>query len=98
MNPMIPNEILTLTASATLTGTRTNIEGDATAGLVVATLPLAKLVRGIIFQLAKIDPVANVFRVAAQPGETINGDPTCDLFVQYDNVTLRSNGTEFVIL
>lgn len=68
---------------------------DATAGLTIATLPDATLVRGRIYVLKKIDATVNPARISTVLGQTIDGLLTIDMLVQYQTVTVQSNGVNW---
>lgn len=70
---------------------------DATAGNVTITLYPSADIKGQEFIIEKIDSTTNTVTVAAQGSDTVNGDPSFDLLLQYESVQPRSTGTGYLI-
>lgn len=86
----------TFTSSATITA-GAFILGDATGGAITLTLPLAGQFKGRTFVISKLDGSANAVTIDGNGSETINGATTYVLNNQYDSVTIRSTGSEWLI-
>lgn len=67
------------------------------AGITI-TLPPAADATGHIYFIKKIDSSANVVTIDPSGSETIDGGLTAVLTVQYEAITIQSDGTEWWIL
>ncbi len=74
------------------------ILGDATSNNVTITLPAASAAANRPFNIKKIDASANLVILAAAGADTIDGAATVSLTVQYQSLTVVSNGTSWYIL
>lgn len=70
---------------------------DATAENVTITLYPSADINGQEFIIEKIDSTTNTVTVAAQGSDTVNGDPSFDLLLQYESVQPRSTGAGYLI-
>lgn len=70
---------------------------DATLGDVIITLYPAATIQGQEFIIEKIDSSTNKVTVAGNGSETVNGDPSFDLLLQYESVQPRSTGSNYLI-
>lgn len=70
---------------------------DATSAAITITLPDVRRFWGFPFNVKKVDASANVVTVDAG-ATTIDGAATFPLTVQYQSVTLISDGTEWWVL
>jgi hypothetical protein len=70
---------------------------DASAGDVTVTLYSSATVQGQEFIVEKIDSTTNKVIVAGSGSDTVNGDPTFDLLLQYESVQPRSTGAGYLI-
>ena len=86
------------TANYTITGTDTVIFADATSGNVVITLPVASGLSGYRFYVKRIDSASNTCSVARSGSDTIDGQTSISLDLQYTSLTLVSNGTNWYII
>lgn len=68
-----------------------------TAGDVRVTLPPSATIKGQTFIVEKISDTTNKSIVAATGTETINGDPSFDLLLQYESVEPTSTGAGYLI-
>lgn len=75
----------------------TFINADATAGAFTLTLPLASQIPGRVLVIIKTDVSANAVTVDGAGSETINGALTQALNAQYNSITIRSTGFEWLI-
>ena len=71
---------------------------DCSSNAITATLPAAPAMAGEEFTVAKIDNSVNALTLDVSGGGTINGSTTLIIIVQWDSVTLRSNGAEWRIV
>lgn len=72
--------------------------GDATAGPVTVTLPSAASLEGRTLIIKKIDSTLDTVTIAANGGETIDGEATQVIYTQYTSKTIVSDGTEWWII
>jgi hypothetical protein len=82
-----------LTVNTALDSTHKDLLFDATAGNLIATLPLASSCSGREYAIKKTDSSANTVTVSAS--ENIDGATTYVLSVQYAVVRVKSNGTQW---
>jgi len=71
---------------------------DASGGTRTATLPSAATVTGIIYNIKKIDTSGNIVTITTIGGQTIDGASTYSLTVQYQSVTIQSDGSNWFII
>lgn len=70
---------------------------DASSGAITITMISATDITGQTFIIEKIDSSNNAVTIAGNGSETINGDPSFDLLLQYESVEPTSTGTGFLI-
>ena len=70
---------------------------DASAGAITHNLPTA-VGNGAILTIKKIDSSTNTITVDPNSTETIDGGGTAVLQVQYESISLVSDGTNWVII
>jgi hypothetical protein len=71
---------------------------DASGGAFTVTLPAASGVTGLVLHVKKTDSSGSAVTIDGNSTETIDGDQTIDLLLQYESVTLVSDGTSWHIL
>lgn len=71
---------------------------DATAGNVTITLPTAASADERKYNVKKVDASVNTVTVDADGAETIDGAANYVLTVQYQSVSVQSNGTAWWVL
>ncbi len=71
---------------------------DAAAGAVAVALPAASTVAGRVFNIKRLDGTVNTVTVDPDGAELIDGATTAALTIQYESVTLVSDGTGWSIL
>jgi hypothetical protein len=86
----------TKTTTYTILATDDDIDCDATSAGFTLTLPTPVGITGKQYDIKKIDLSANVCTVGTAAG-TIDGASTFPIGVQYQNMTFRSNGTNWDI-
>lgn len=94
-------EILLIVAKSgayTLTAEDGLVIADASGGTFTLTLPTAVGITGRVYRVKKIDATANVVTVDANGAETIDGAVTATLTIQYEAITVVSDGTEWWVL
>ena len=80
------------------------IKYDATGGSVIARLPTAASSFdattdiGKIYQINKIDVSVNTVTLQGAGAELINGSNTQVISIQYDQISVQSNGTSWNII
>jgi hypothetical protein len=88
----------TKTSSYTISTNDTVIFADATSGTVTITLPTAASLPGYRFYVKRIDGSGNNCSVARSGGDTIDGQTSIAITVQYTSLTLVSNGSAWYII
>jgi hypothetical protein len=89
----------TKTSSYTVTATDTVIFANATTGAVTITLPAAASFTGYRFYVKRIDSTTtNAVTIGRTGTDTIDGQTSISLDVQYMSVMLVSNGSAWYIL
>jgi len=73
------------------------IEVDCSEGDVTVTLLTAVGYNGKRVDIQKVDSSTNKIIVNCSGAETINGDPTCEITSQWENVSLTSNNSNITI-
>ena len=75
-----------------------HVDVDASGGAVTVVLPAASGHTGKLIEVRKTDSSANTVTVDGSGAETINGSATLVIYSQYDSYSLRSDGTNVVIV
>jgi hypothetical protein len=88
----------TKTSGYTATATDYTILCNASGGAFTITLPAAASHTGRIYYIKKIDSSANTVTVDGNSSETIDDGLTAVLTVQYESITIQSDGSEWWIL
>jgi len=88
----------TKTSGYTITATDTVIFANAASGSVVITLPTAASFAGYRFYVKRIDGSANSCSVARSGSDTIDGQASISLDLQYTSMTIVSDGSAWYII
>jgi len=88
----------TKTSSYTITGNDAIIFANASSGNVTITLPVASGLTGYRCYVKRIDGSANTCSVARSGSDTIDGQTSVSLDLQYTSLTLASDGSAWYIL
>jgi hypothetical protein len=88
----------TKTSDYTITGTDVVIFADATSGNVTISLPTAASNSGYRFYVKRIDNSGNTCSVARSASDTIDGQTSVSLNLQYTSMTIVSNGSAWYII
>lgn len=89
----------TKTSNYTITGTDVVVFANATSGAVTITLPTASSNAGYRFYVKRIDnTIANSCTVARSGSDTIDGQTSVSLDLQYTCVTVVSDGSTWYII
>jgi hypothetical protein len=88
----------TKTSNYTITGTDVVVFANATSGSVTITLPTASANAGYRFYVKRIDSSGNSCTVTRSGSDTIDGQISLSLNLQYMSVTLISDGSAWYIL
>lgn len=89
----------TKTSSYSITATDTVIFADASSGAVAITLPLASGNAGYRFYVKRVDSTyANGCTVVRSGSDTIDGQASLSLDLQYTSVTVVSDGSAWYII
>ncbi|MDD5456416.1 MAG: hypothetical protein PHV30_05215 [Candidatus Margulisbacteria bacterium] len=86
------------TSSYTLTGSDSIVLANAGNGQITMTLPTAAGIDGRYYTIKKIDTGKNKVVIATSAGQLIDKDSTYVLTMQYEYVTLVSDGSNWVII
>jgi hypothetical protein len=82
----------------TLTAEDGLVLADASGGTFTLTLPTAVGITGRMYRVKKTDATANAVTIDANAAETIDGGATATLLVQYEAITVVSDGTEWWVV
>ena len=88
----------TKTSNYTITGTDVVIFANATSGNVTITLPTASSNAGYRFYVKRIDGSGNTCSVARSGSDTIDGQTSISLDLQYTSLTVVSDGSAWYII
>lgn len=88
----------TKTTNYTIGTSDTIIFADATSGNVTITLPAASSSSGYRFYVKRVDNSANTCAVARAGADTIDGQTSISLDLQYTSITIASNGSAWYII
>ena len=86
------------TVNQTLASSTQFVLVDASAGHVIVTLGAAADNTRTVHTIKKIDSTSNKVTIDADGSETIDGEATIDLQLQYSYVTIVCDGTEWFII
>lgn len=86
------------TTSQTLSSSTQFVLVNANAGNVIITLPAAADNPLTIYTIKKIDPSIHTVKIDANSNETIDGELTIDLTLQYSYITIVCDGDEWFII
>ncbi len=88
----------TKTSNYTITGTDVVIFADASGANVTITLPTASANAGYRFYIKRIDSSGNTCSIARSGSDTIDGQTSVSIALQYDSYTVVSNGSQWYII
>ena len=97
-NDNIVANVVSTTVTYNVTSNNRFIACDASVGAISINLPTAASTTGKIFEVKKTDSTGNVITIDGNGSETIDGSLTQPLSVQYMNVSILSDGSEWHIL
>lgn len=86
------------TAAYTATSTDYTIAGNASTAAFSVTLPTSVGITGKVYVVKKVDSSANAVTVATTSAQTIDGAASKVLSIQYDAVTVQSDGANWLII
>ena len=92
-----PITISTKTSSYTVLSTDKFLKGDCTSGNLTFTLPLASVSTSKVFYFKRIDASANTIFVTAAGSDLIDGVSSIPLTVQWQSLSIVSDGTTWSI-
>jgi len=90
--------LVTKTGNYTATIVDCTILGNAATGNITITLPTAASVAGRFYVVKKIDSTANTVTVATTSAQTIDGQSSKVLSIQYDGIQVQSDNANWVII
>lgn len=85
------------TANYTVTATDSFLTGDCTSGNLTFTLPAAASIAGREYHFKRIDGSGNSVIIDGNASETIDGATTKTLTTQWSEISIVSDGTNWVI-
>ena len=88
----------TKTSGYTISTSDTVIFADASSGNVTITLPAASSTSGYRFYVKRIDSSGNTCNIARSSTDTIDGQTSVSLDLQYTSLTVVSNGSAWYII
>jgi len=71
---------------------------NCTAGAITINLPTAVGIVGRIYNIKKIDSSTNAVTIDGNGAETIDGNETVNISVQYVNYSIQSDGTNWMVV
>jgi len=86
------------TSNYTVTDSDLIIYVDATSSPATITLPAATDSGGHVFYIKKVDSSGNTVTIDADGTETIDGEQTIEMNLQYQCIMVHCDGTEWFIL
>lgn len=95
-NPIMATS--TKTSNYTITGTDVVVFANAASGNVTVTLPTASSFTGYRFYVKRIDSSANSCTIARSGSDTLDGQTSISLDLQYTCLTVISNGSTWYII
>jgi hypothetical protein len=90
--------VVSKTGAYTATASDHVILCDASGGAFTITLPAASGVTGLILHVKKTDSSGSAVTIDGNSAETIDGDLTIDLSLQYESVTIVCDGSNWHII
>lgn len=90
--------VVSKTSSYTATAADSVILCNATSGNVTITLPTSVGTKGRQYTIKKTDASANLVIIDGAGAETIDGELTIELAVQYESMTIHSDNAGWVIV
>lgn len=88
----------TKSTSYTISANDTVIFADATSNSVTITLPTAASLPGYRFYIKRVDSSVNACSIARSGSDTIDGQTSITVDVQYTSLTVVSNGSAWYII
>jgi hypothetical protein len=92
------NDPVTSGSTLVLNGFSTTVKADTSGGIFTSVLPTAVGISGAIFNLTKVSSDSNTWTVQCDGVETINGSNTIPIVAQYTNITIQSDGTDWIVI
>lgn len=91
----VAGSVTTLAASTPLDDTHHTVLGNAGAGSITLTLPLASAAGNREYRVKKTDATSNTVTIARSGSDTIDGQTSRVLGSQYEAVIVQSDGTNW---
>lgn len=91
-------DLTTITGDTTLDNTHHVVLCDATSGAITVTLPTSSGISGRIYHIKKTDSSTNTVTIDGNASETIDGDTTKIIRIQYDSVMITTDGSNWSII
>lgn len=88
----------TLASSATLDNTQFVILADATSGVISLSLPPSTGIDGRTYHIKKTDSSSNAVTINPSGAETLDGELTVDLDIQYEALHIITDGSNWSVL
>jgi hypothetical protein len=90
--------ITAISGATTLDSSHHAVTCDASGGAFTVTLPAASGLAGRMYHIKKIDSSGNAVTVDGNASETIDGDTTKVISVQYDSMMIICDGSNWHII
>jgi hypothetical protein len=87
-----------ITTNTTLTLSYRIVTCDASGGAFTVTLPAAAGAKLHTYNIKKTDSSGNAVTIDGNASETVDGDLTKSLNLQYESLTIISNGSNWYII
>lgn len=96
LNRLDRTNVLSLTASATITPDHCFVSVNATSGAVTVTLPPARDCKGRFYVFVKTDASANAMTIDGDGSETISGSATVSTTTRWADFQMFSDGSQWI--
>ncbi len=87
-----------VSSNTTLDSTYNVVLCTATSSTITITLPASSSSSGKVYNIKKVDSSGNAIKIDANASETIDGDLTKSLNLQYESLTIICDGSNWHIL
>lgn len=81
-----------------MVGFMSTYNADTSGGIFTSTLPTAVGIEGAIFNLRKLSSDSNIWTIQCNGAETINGSNSIPIQIQYTNITIQSDNSNWIVI
>jgi len=87
-----------VSTNSSVVNTDCTVRTDCSSAAVTLQLPTAASASGLVFNLKKIDSSSNDMIIQANGAETIDGSNSASVGIQYQTISIQSNGASWDII